>query len=867
MISHEQLNTLYEQATTHYKAGNLEKARQICDDILNSGPHAESYNLQAHIAHQKGEHEKSISFMHKVLQLEKTSPIYNNNLGNILFEQGKYYSATEFFRKAIRYKPDFTEAHFNLGLAEIRSGRYQEALPSFQKAIQLNPDICDAYTNIGNIYMKLDKKEEAVSFYRKALGLRPGNMVISVNLGLALQALQKFEQAETILLDALKYSPGNSELLFNLGNTYQTRNNISKAIECYQRALKKAPDDSKIHYNLGTTLMESGQYIDALPCFKTTLRLAPENPQALNNIGMVHFKIGDYKKALKYYQKAIALIKNFAEAHNNIGLVYKILEQKGKSILHFKQAIEANPEFGEAFHNLAEVQRESHLYDEAFENSSKAILLQPDLTPAYLHHAYLLKWLCEWDEFDRIKKKLDFLVTRELETGQTVRETPFLNLIRVDDPIYNRKVAEHAAHKIKNNAKNIDLNFSFEARPASKKKITIGYISSNFRYHPLAHLLANLFRHHNRNEFQINCYSMGPDDRSKYRKRFMEDSDLFRDINDLNHTESAQQIFDDGVDILVDLMGYTQGSRLEISALRPAPIQVRYMGMPGTMGGDLFDYILVDEIVLPRAQQANYAEKFIYMPHTYQINDRSKKISQTPVTRSMFNLPEDSFVFCSFNTSYKTDPTIFETWMEILRQTENSVLWLMPDIKKAGENMHKYARRHGVNPKRLIYTNNIPLEKHLARIALADLALDTCAVGGAATTSDALWGGVPVITLLGTRFISRMSASILSAMGLDELVTTTLEEYKNLAVKFAKNKESLKNLTLKLRKNIESMPLFDTFGFTLNLEKGFKKIWAIHTSGERPRLIDLKEDMEQLTTTSQLYTHEYDFPVQSIKIS
>lgn len=359
---------------------------------------------------------------------------------------------------------------------------------------------------------------------------------------------------------------------------------------------------------------------------------------------------------------------------------------------------------------------------------------------------------------------------------------------------------------------------------------------------------------------------MGPDDGSEYRKRFVEDSDIFRDIRNLNYVEAAQLIFDDKVDILIDLMGYTQGSRLEINALRPAPIQVRYMGMPGTMGGNLFDYIIVDEIVLPRDQQDNYAEKFIYMPHTYQINDRSKKISEESVTRKMFNLPEESFVFCSFNTSYKTDPVIFSAWMDILSQTENSVLWLMPDIKRAGENMRKVAKQHGIDPERLIYTNNIPLEKHLARIRLADIALDTQAVGGAATTSDALWSGVPVITLLGNRFISRMSASILSAIGLNELITNSLEEYKELAIKFAKEKDSIKQLKDRLQQNIESMPLFDTLGFTLNIERAYKKIWNFYISGQNPELIDLKENMDKLRTASGLYGQEYDFPLEQISM-
>jgi len=861
------MHEMYQKAVDHYNAGRLEDARVICDEILGYTPHGDSYNLLAHIADKKGEHEESITLMHKALALYKTSPTYNNNLGNILFKLDRFAAAADSFRKAVLSKPDFAKAHFNLGFAESKCGNYEKALCSFERAIELSPDLYDAYINIGNIYKNTGKQEEAVKAYTKALKAQPANFVASVNMSLALQALGNMEEAEKMLTDALLYSPANPEILFNLGNIHKKSDRIDKAVECYEMALKAAPEDARIHYNLGTTLMEARQYSEAMPCFEKALELTPDNTEALNNMGMVHYRTGLYQNALTYYQRAIDIREDFAEAHNNIGLVYKLLEQKDKSLRHFNRAIEIDPEFGEAFHNLSEVQRESKQFDVAIENSRRAIELQPDLTPALTHHSYLLKWLCEWDEYDHVKERIDLLVKRELDTGEVVGETPFMNLIRVDDPQYNRRVADYFAGKALENIKNIDLHFSLRDEPRKLKKITVGYLSANFRYHPLAHLLANLFRHHNRNEFQINCYSMGPDDKSEYRARFEKDSDLFRDIRHFSHKESAQLIYDDNVEILVDLMGYTQGNRLEIAALRPAPLQVRYMGMPGTTGGNIFDYIIVDEIVLPIDQQTGYSEKFIYMPHTYQVNDRSKQISREPVTRKMFDLPEDAFVFCSFNTSYKVDPVIFSAWMEILNETENSVLWLMPDIKRAGDNMRSLAKEHGVDPKRLIYTNNIPLEKHLARISLADLALDTRTVGGAATTSDALWGGIPVITLLGNRFISRMSASILHAAGLDELITHTLSDYKKLAIKLAADRDEVKALKKKLQHNIQSMPLFDTLGFTLNLERAFKKVWESHISGKKPQPIDLKQDMNQLRCASALYCQEYDSPLRRISIN
>ncbi|MBF0211517.1 MAG: DUF3808 domain-containing protein [Desulfamplus sp.] len=856
-ISHsfvKQINTisipeLYIKATHFYNVNNFDEAEQICNKILDSVPHGDTYNLLAHIADSKGEYEKSIELMQKAIELYKTSSRYHNNLGNLFFNQGRLSEAADAFRKAIKFKPNYFEALFNLGLASTNIGNYEEALDAFKKVIKIRPDYSDACTNIGNIYMVYKKESDAIEMYRRALKSKPNDPIASINLAIALKSLDKTDEAIEILEKSLKKFPNEPEILLNLGNIYHAKEEMDKAIKFFEALVAINPNHEKGLYNLGTTFMNMGQYAKSISYLERVLKLSPNDLHGLNNMGLVHFNIGDFKNALNFFEKAIELYPNFPKTYNNIALVYKRLEQKTNAMENFQYAIDRDPEFAEAYHNLAEMQRESSMLEDASINAKKAIELQPDLTPANTHYSYVLKWLCEWEEYDRLKVHIDKLVREEIDKGQSPGESPFMNIIREDDPSYNLKVANFFAHNFTETAKNLNIKFAFderlkEAKNSKTRKITIGYLSSNFRNHPMAHLLCDLFKSHNREQFQVNCYSIGHDDKSEYRKRFMQDADVFRDIRYVGYAESAQLIFDDGVDILIDLMGYTHGSRLEISALRPAPIQVRYMGMPGTTGGNLFDYIIVDEIVLPRDQQIHYAEKFIYMPYTYQINDRSKKISDEPVTRDMFNLPEDSFIFCSFNTSYKIDPIIFEAWMEILHKTENSVLWLMPDNERAGENMLKVAKeKHGISPDRIIYTKSIPIPEHLARIGLADLALDTRAVGGAATTSDALWGGVPVITLLGSRFVSRMSASILSAIGLDELITDNIEQYKELAIHFAKNRDSLKELKLKLRQNIETMPLFDTEGFTRHLERGFRRIWDIYVAGEKPQIVDLKEDI------------------------
>ncbi len=305
---------------------------------------------------------------------------------------------------------------------------------------------------------------------------------------------------------------------------------------------------------------------------------------------------------------------------------------------------------------------------------------------------------------------------------------------------------------------------------------------------------------------------------------------------------AATKINQSGVDILVDLKGHTRNNRLEICALRPAPVQVTYLGFPGTSGADFLDYILTDRIVTPEDQSPYYSEQFAFLPHCYQINDHKQEISDTPFTRLDFGLPEDSFVFCSFNTNYKIEPVMFDVWMSLLNKVPNSVLWLLKSNELAASNLESEAEARGIDAKRLIFAEKIPKDQHLARYRLADLALDTRIYGGHTTTSDALWAGVPVLTLQGAHFASRVSASILNAVGLSELVTRNLADFQSLAIKLSQNSDELEALKAKLARNRLSEPLFDTPLFVANLESLYRRMWDKFLSGEAASKIDLSEE-------------------------
>ncbi|MCP3951232.1 MAG: glycosyltransferase, partial [Desulfobacterales bacterium] len=379
--------------------------------------------------------------------------------------------------------------------------------------------------------------------------------------------------------------------------------------------------------------------------------------------------------------------------------------------------------------------------------------------------------------------------------------------------------------------------FPFKTKTKNDPKISIGYLSGNYKDHPMAHLMLGLLKLHSREQFRINCYSYGPDDGSQYRQAIEQNCDKFADIRKLHYMAAAKAIYADNIDILVDLVGHTQGSRMAICALRPAPVQVRYLGLAGTTGADFFDYIVTDKIVTPETDDESYSEKFVYMPHCYQVNHYPQSAWDKIWLRKDFNLPAEGFVFSAFHQGYKIDPVIFDTWMNILRQVPGSVLWLQHNGDTTDNHLQNEARLRNIDSDRLIFSKRLPKEEHLSRLRLADLALDTRIVTGAATTSDALWMGVPVVTTRGSHFASNMSASILSAVGMQELAVENLRAYERMTIELARDPEALSALRQRLIYNRNTQPLFDTERFTRNLEAAYHHMHTVFSTGEKPSRI------------------------------
>jgi predicted O-linked N-acetylglucosamine transferase (SPINDLY family) len=367
----------------------------------------------------------------------------------------------------------------------------------------------------------------------------------------------------------------------------------------------------------------------------------------------------------------------------------------------------------------------------------------------------------------------------------------------------------------------------------------VGYFSADFHNHATGYLMAELFELHDKSQFELVGLSFGPIANDEMRQRLEKSFDQFIEVGRKSDVEVARLSRDLNIDIAVDLKGFTQDARTGIFAHRAAPIQLNYLGYPGTLGADYMDYIIADRTLIPLESQSCYTEKVVYLPNSYQVNDRKRLISDRQFTRQELGLPENGFVFCCFNNNYKILPATFEGWMRILKAVEGSVLWLFQVNAWAVDNLKKEAEKQGIAPDRIVFAEWLPLPEHLARHRQADLFLDTFPYNAHTTTSDALWAGLPVLTLMGRSFASRVAASLLNAVGLSELITSTQEKYEALAIELALNPNKLADIKLKLANNRMTTPLFDTLCFTKHLEAAYIEMHGRYHAGLEPDHISI----------------------------
>ena len=750
---------------------------------------------QAFALFNQGQFKKALELSESLLVQSPPHPSLLNLAAVCARPLGLTDKAETYLRLAIEVQPDYANAHVNLGLVLQDAKQFDDAEAAFRHALDLAPTDPDTSINMGNLYRSTQRFDDAERAYRKALEMAPKNLNALYNLGLLLEELDRLDEAESVFRLSLKIQPGQADVQNDLGNVLRDSLRPNEAEQAYRKAIALRPDYADAHCNLGMLLFEEGKQDAALAAFRRTLELAPGHPDALNSLARHLSLNGHFDEAEQAYRQALAVRPDSADIYNNFG-------------------------------NLL---RESHRFAEAEAAYRKALSIQPDYG-----HALGQAVSCARNSHDWSKAEADAeAIVRALEKGVT--GIPALMVLSLPelDPVQHRLASELTARK--------PLQRYLDAPPLvapnlhrSHERLRIGYLSSEFHTHPVMYLLAGVLESHDRDHFEIHAYSFGPALHDAYRKRAEQGCEFFHDISSISMVDAAQRIADDEIDILVDLSGHAGYAKPAIPALRPAPVIVSWLGYPGTLGlPRLADYIIGDAVLTPLEHAAHYSETIAWMPQCYQPNDSRLEIGVRP-TRREVGLPDQAVVFCSFNQAYKLTPAMFSLWCRLLDAVPGSVLWLQrPKEASAIENLLREASHRGIAAERLVFGPPLPMSDHLARLQLADLALDTYPYGSGATGSNVLRAGVPMVTLMGDSYVSRMAASQLHAVGLPELVTTCPEDYFDLARKLALDPAGLGAIREKLAANLPASPLFDTQGFTRDLERLYQRIWLDHESGVR----------------------------------
>jgi len=792
-----------QHATVAYTRGKWAEAERVCRRILAArGDCFDALSLLGVIAAQTRRAEEAARLLGRAVAANQHAATAHNNYGNVLKDLGRFEDALDSYERALKLDPGYADVCNNRGDTLQQLGRFEEALDSFEHAVKLKPDYAEAYYNRGNTLLELKRFEAALDSYERALKLKPGFAEAYNNRGNTLRELMRFEDALDSYERAVKFNADYAEAYNNQGNTLQDLGRPEAALDSYERALKLKPGFAEAHCNRGNTLRELRRFEDALDSFERALKLKPDYAEAYNNQGNALRGLRRFEDALDSYERALKLNPGFAEAYKNRGNTLRALGR----------------------------------FEDALESYERARNLRPDLD--WLYGAWLLfrRHRCEWKEID---PHIDCLVGK---VKQQRKATPPFALLALTDSL----AIQRQAAQILVDARYPEAPSRSPLKRRSGNRIRIGYYSADYQDHATAYLMAELFERHDRGRFELVGISYGADNRDEMRMRLSAAFDRFVDVRTKTDSEVAALSRDLGIDIAVDLKGFTEGARTGIFSRRAAPIQVNYLGYPGTMGAPYIDYIVADPILIPPESREHYTEKIVYLPNSYQVNDRKRRISDKEFTRAELGLPPTGFVFCCFNNNFKITPNTFDGWMRVLKQVEGSVLWLLEDNETAANNLRREAEARGVESGRLLFARRMTLPEHLARHRSADLFIDTLPYNAHTTASDALWAGLPVLTCVGESFAGRVAASLLNAVGLPELIKATQEQYEAMAVALAGNATRLSELKEKLSRNRLTMPLFDTERFTKHLEDAYTQMYRRHQTGLSAEHIYVDADPAEL---------------------
>jgi len=642
--------------------------------------------------------------------------------------------------------------------------------------------------------------------------LLPAQAQVTLNNAIALHQQGNIDAAQTVYESILKSHPKNFDALHLLGVVATQRKQYQKAATLIGTAVKIQSNNARAHYNLGLAFQELRQFEFALQSYDEAIRLDPKYYVAHSNKAATLKELNQLESALQSYTTAIHLNPGLADAHSNCAVILQELNRLSEAIEYCHAAIQINPNSALAHYNNGIVLHDLKDFSGASINFENALKIKPDYAYVFGLMLHIKMKLCDWRDYERNINEL----FSQIMNGQ--KATTCFPVLGLTDSL---QLQHQAALTYTANMFPPDDSLGDIPKKNRSGRIKLGYYSADLHNHATAYLMAELFELHDKNKFELFAFSFGPDTQDEMRARLLLAFDHFIDVRQQSDQSVAQLSRELGIDIAIDLKGYTTGARPRIFSYRAAPIQVSYLGYPGTLGASYMDYLIADHTLIPPESQAYYSEKIAYLPNTYQVNDRARAISSRRFSKQELGLPEKGFVFCCFNNNFKITPSMLDTWVRILNAVQGSVLWLFEDNEAAGRNLREQATLRGLDPSRLVFAPRMSLPDHLARHKAADLFLDTLPCNAHTTASDALWAGLPLITCKGESFASRVAASLLHAIDLPELVTTNITDYEQLAIELARNTEKLQYIKETLDANKLTKPLFNTDLFSTHIEQAY----------------------------------------------
>ena len=644
---------------------------------------------------------------------------------------------------------------------------------------------------------------------------------------------KKFVQAEKKCSDLLKKVKPNHELLNLHAVILFELKRYDQSILQLNKSLEIKSDFAQAYNSLGNVYLKKNEFEKSILNFDNAIRLKPDYFEAMSNKANVYYKMKNYELALKNYDQAISINQNFQAAYEGKARISKILEKFEEAILAWQSVVKINPLDVSARLHLADLFFFQNILDKAAFHYEKALAINPN--KIFLSSKYLIckTKMCDWKDLNSHLEKLKSEIIRNEKAS-----APYDSLTFFDEPELHLKVSKIWANE------HIDENKIGKIKHDKNKerKIKIGYFSADFRKHAMGHLMVRMMELHDKSNFEIYGFYFGPkiNDNDEISNRIMNSFDKFIDISLLNELEVAKISREIGIDIAVDLMCYTGDyNKFAIFTKRCAPLQINFLGYPGTSGSNFIDYIVVDKKIVNNDNKNFFSEKLLVLPDAYQPNEEEKKISKKIVTKKDLNLPENKFVFACFNSHQKILPKTFDNWCKILEVKDDSILWLLKDNAYSEQNLKSEAKSRGIDPERIIFADHIALAEHLSRLKFVDLFLDTFPYNAHTTCSDALRMGIPVLTIEGKSFASRVASSLLSVMNLNELIVKNDEEFVKKAIEISNNLDGLKILKEKVIKNKLNSNLFKTDIFTRNLEKSYKTIFENYIEGNEPKDLEL----------------------------